>query len=255
MQKASWTECRALVAHGIVAAGITEADSGYWSPESSMAFSSIMLCLAGEGAARVRGELLPFPPGTAYLMPANRAAEYRSSGPWHLAWVCHELFGQPGPLTSLPEPVLVPAEDSRLGTAIQSLVEEVAGVNDPEMAAHHAALVDGYARRIVQPPATPRLSPLWRRVETSLDHPWALDALAREAAMSPELLRLVCHRETGRSPIAHVTHLRLRHAADLLANREAKIATVAEQCGYANPYAFSTAFKRAFGISPRAYRG
>ena len=39
-----------------------------------------------------------------------------------------------------------------------------------------------------------------------------------------------------------------------LTSRRLALAAVARQVGYATPYALSTAFKRAHGVSPREYR-
>jgi len=48
--------------------------------------------------------------------------------------------------------------------------------------------------------------------------------------------------------------VRLALAADLLRSSEATIAAVAKQVGYATPFALSSAFKRAYGVSPNTYR-
>jgi AraC-like DNA-binding protein len=47
---------------------------------------------------------------------------------------------------------------------------------------------------------------------------------------------------------------RMALAADLLNQPDQTVSTVAEKVGYATPYAFSTAFKRLRGISPKAHR-
>ena len=43
-------------------------------------------------------------------------------------------------------------------------------------------------------------------------------------------------------------------AADLLRTSQATIAAVARQVGYSTPFALSSAFKRAYGVSPNTYR-
>ena len=47
---------------------------------------------------------------------------------------------------------------------------------------------------------------------------------------------------------------RMTLAADLLVSQGGTVGGVARSVGYGSPFTFSTAFKRAFGMSPRAYR-
>ena len=58
----------------------------------------------------------------------------------------------------------------------------------------------------------------------------------------------------GEPPIAFLTSWRLALAADLLRSSQATIAAVARQVGYSTPFALSSAFKRAYGVSPNSYR-
>ncbi|MGV0624148.1 helix-turn-helix transcriptional regulator, partial [Mycobacterium kansasii] len=60
--------------------------------------------------------------------------------------------------------------------------------------------------------------------------------------------------QVGEPPIAFLTGWRLALAADLLRSSQATIAAVAREVGYATPFALSTAFKRAYGVSPNTHR-
>ena len=60
--------------------------------------------------------------------------------------------------------------------------------------------------------------------------------------------------QVGEPPIAFLTSWRLALAADLLRSSQATIAAVARQVGYSTPFALSSAFKRAYGVSPNTYR-
>jgi AraC-like DNA-binding protein len=51
-----------------------------------------------------------------------------------------------------------------------------------------------------------------------------------------------------------LTGWRLALAADLLRSNHATIAAVARQVGYSSPFALSSAFKRAYGVSPNTHR-
>jgi AraC-like DNA-binding protein len=60
--------------------------------------------------------------------------------------------------------------------------------------------------------------------------------------------------QVGEPPIAFLTNWRLALAADLLRSSQATIAAVARQVGYSTPFALSSAFKRAYSMSPNTYR-
>lgn len=69
------------------------------------------------------------------------------------------------------------------------------------------------------------------------------------AAFAARFTRLV-----GEPPLAYLTGWRMTIAADLLRDTTATVATVARTVGYADAFAFSTAFKRARGVTPSAWR-
>jgi AraC-like DNA-binding protein len=58
----------------------------------------------------------------------------------------------------------------------------------------------------------------------------------------------------GEPPMAFLTGWRLALAADLLRDPDTTLGAVARQVGYGSPFALSTAYKRAHGVSPRDRR-
>lgn len=84
--------------------------------------------------------------------------------------------------------------------------------------------------------------------------PWTVDSLAAEAGASRAALARRFHDVVGEPPMKFLTGWRLALAADLLCDPDATVGSVAEKIGYSSPYAFSTAFKRVRGISPRQHR-
>ena len=71
--------------------------------------------------------------------------------------------------------------------------------------------------------------------------------MSRETHLGEKQLQRLCRRQLGRTPWQQLIWLSMRRGADLLAEREAKIETIAARVGYRNPFVFSTTFKRVMG--------
>ena len=85
-------------------------------------------------------------------------------------------------------------------------------------------------------------------------HPWTVANLAAAVGSSRAVFARRFTELVGEPPIAFLTGWRLALAADLLRSSTATIAAVAKEVGYATPFALSSAFKRAYGVSPNAHR-
>jgi AraC-like DNA-binding protein len=100
----------------------------------------------------------------------------------------------------------------------------------------------------------PMVAHLLRLIHDRPAYPWALVSLANEVGYSRALVARRFKEVVGQSPIAYLTEWRMSLAADRLAASTNHIDEVARGVGYANPFAFSTAFKRRYGLAPRAFR-
>lgn len=85
-------------------------------------------------------------------------------------------------------------------------------------------------------------------------HAWTLDSLAAKVGLSRAALARRFHEVVGEPPMAFLTQWRLALAADLLAEPETTLESIAEQVGYSSAFALSSAFKRVRGISPSEHR-
>jgi AraC-like DNA-binding protein len=85
-------------------------------------------------------------------------------------------------------------------------------------------------------------------------HPWTVANLAAAVRSSRAAFARRFVEQVGEPPIAFLTGWRLALAADLLRADGATIASVARHVGYGTPFALSSAFKRAYGVSPNAHR-
>ena len=84
-------------------------------------------------------------------------------------------------------------------------------------------------------------------------HRWTLQELAERAGMSRSTFALKFKETVGASPMDYLTRWRMLLAGDRLANSSDPISVIALSLGYESESAFSTAFKRVMGCSPRQY--
>lgn len=81
-----------------------------------------------------------------------------------------------------------------------------------------------------------------------------LDSVSQQAGLSPfHFLRLFA-RVLGVTPHQYLVRCRLRHAARLLADPARSVTDVAFDVGFADLSNFVRTFRRAAGVSPRAFR-
>jgi AraC-like DNA-binding protein len=86
-------------------------------------------------------------------------------------------------------------------------------------------------------------------------HRWTLGELAERAGMSRSIFALKFKRKVGAPPMEYLTRWRMLLAADKLTNSGDPVSTIALSLSYESESAFSTAFKRVMGRSPRRYGG
>lgn len=82
---------------------------------------------------------------------------------------------------------------------------------------------------------------------------WTLQTLAERAGMSRSTFALKFKETVGKSPMEYLTRWRMLVAGDRLQNSSDPVSTIALSLGYDSESAFSTAFKRVMGCSPRQY--
>lgn len=181
----------------------------------------------------------------------------------------YELPGQVSGrlLDALPELVVLPAPQVRPGL-VEALAAELVRAEPGA-----DAVVDRYVDLVLvsavrawfaqpgsEPPRwwTAQSDPLVASVLALMhdrpDAPWTLATFADRVGYSRAGLSRRFSAAVGRSPISYLTAWRLDLAAELLVAGRDPVEVVAHTVGYANPFAFSTAFKRQHGCSPRHYR-
>jgi AraC-like DNA-binding protein len=122
------------------------------------------------------------------------------------------------------------------------------------------ALRDWFASSRSDPPRWYRarsdavVGPALRLLHENPETPWTVADLASAVGVSRAALARRFTDLVGEPPMTYLTSWRLDLGADLLREPDATVVAVARKLGYSSAFAFSTAFKRARGVSPARYR-
>jgi AraC-like DNA-binding protein len=113
-----------------------------------------------------------------------------------------------------------------------------------------APMTAGWLRAL----ADPRIAPALRLMHGDPGRSWHLDELARACAMSRTTFAFHFKSVAGVAPLTYLTQWRMRLAERTLRDEATPVAVVARSLGYTSESAFSNAFKRVTGHSPKSYR-
>lgn len=88
----------------------------------------------------------------------------------------------------------------------------------------------------------------------SLEEPPTLAALARQVGLSETTLKRGFRQVFGTTVFGYLRERRMERAHALLQNGEATVLEAAARVGYSNPSNFAAAFRRQFGVNPKAFQ-
>jgi AraC-like DNA-binding protein len=249
--------CKELAAHRIARLGIDEALPPYRRVRLRPQGSFLMATVAGTGRVLLDGRWQKIKAGTVCMAPPRVLNAFFAEGRerWVFAWVRYEESVSVLPLVGASSPVVLSRGAEDLARVIEGLRAEWEGARDPKLLHHWVEMAHGLCRRFAQPfQVNERMRKLWDAVDAALENDWSLAKLARVVHLSVEHLRRLCHQELGRSPMQHLTYMRMQRARVLLETTEDKLDVVAGSVGYGNAFIFSRVFKRWVGCAPSVYR-
>jgi AraC-like DNA-binding protein len=249
------TTCPELGNYGIIHMGLSVAAYPYAMVRLKPKFAHLLICTDGIGKVLVNGHWEHCRVGDTYLSPVGAVHAFHAipRKRWQFAFVIYDQvrpWHQYLPRTSTRGT----GDGYALSAAIEGLYREVGSTAKSEIRLGWISLLELYWQQIVAVQVKGgRLTQLWEKVDQELAHPWCVEELARKAGLSRAQLRRIARAETGHSPLMHVTRMRMNRAANLLQSSPLKIEAIAEAVGYANPFAFSSAFRRCMGRPPSLY--
>ena len=86
------------------------------------------------------------------------------------------------------------------------------------------------------------------------EHPWTVESLASEVAMSRSRFSNRFSSLVGSGPMAYLSDWRLQKAISMLDRSRMSIQEISNKTGYQSPSAFTRAFTGKFGLSPSEHR-
>jgi AraC family transcriptional regulator len=158
-------------------------------------------------------------------------------------------------------------EDPRLSSLLSAVdAEEAAGAPSGRLfldsIAHALAAILLRSRGFLRPPLRDyrgKLAPITMRrvldfLGAHLSDDVSMDALAREADLSPAYFSQAFRRTTGMSPHQYVLRLRVDRAKRLLHKSELRVLDVAIECGFRTQQHFARVFRSVARVTPTEYR-
>jgi AraC family transcriptional regulator of arabinose operon len=264
--------------HPLVAA-LYPTDIG-WFPKARYHFRSrpggaaqdhVMLCIGGHGHVIVDEKENHLQAGELLIIPRHSSHTYWAAddAPWSIYWM--HFLGRESDyyLERIPEPGHpVPVDNATRNEAIRLFRDCLdtleSGYSLPTLiyaaqSARHilSLLLFRNPSLPVEPRAGQRQQQLGGTLEfmrERISEAVRLEEFANHAGLSVSHFSDLFREQTGQSPMAHFTQLKIRQACRLLDLTQKPVKVVAIETGYTDPYYFSRVFKKIMGISPDHYR-
>jgi AraC-like DNA-binding protein len=169
----------------------------------------------------------------------------------------------------LPRVVLVARNDPK-ATRLHRIVELIAEETDSkapnglilerlvevllvEAMRLQTAPIPGAQRGLIAGLSDPWLAPALRAMHADLAYGWTVERLAREASVSRAVFAEKFSRAVEMPPMQYLIHWRMAAAMEMLRAETLSMSEVARRVGYQSATAFTNAFTRHTGKSPRKF--
>ena len=250
--------CELLQQRHMLHVGIMHAADPFEIIRTDQSGTFMLACFSGKGRVLVDGRWKTVVAGEACLLPpfVANALKCIAGEKWEFAWVRYIESRESVPIVSDVSPVTGSYDPEPLRSAISGLIAESCGERSHAMQHLWVDLIHNYVMRFSLPlQKDDRLWKLWKAVEPDYKYQWTLSELAQLAFVSEEHLRRLCKKQLGRSPMQHLTFLRMQRASKLLATTDEKIQAIANEVGYSSAFHFSNVFTKWVGWRPSEHRG
>ena len=220
-------------------------------PHHSHPYWEIILHLEGDFCSTIGEKTYQLKPGDISVIPPQVAHNGISQNGYRDIFVqamqldffdvviVHDMDGAIHQLMNLLHQVVISGEDN--GQLADSLVESI------------CQYIKRYAKSNSGHPAVQTLKKTI--YEHLSDAEFKITQGIEETGFDKDYLRRCFKKETGKTPLDYLISMRMEQAKMLLIQQTfSGVESVASACGFADPFYFSTCFKRHVGTSPLQYR-
>ena len=231
-------------------------------------YYTIHFVLSGQGYFYMNNRKYTLKAGQCFFIPPVTSSLYKAepSDPWTYIWICFN--GENAPilcehchlteetpvqqlnsvlpyqetiLEMMAHPQLTPSSEAY----IQSGLYRIIAMLEEEFHASYTTMESNENFYITQAVDYIKKSPLQNITVTDV---------ADYLHISRSHLYGLFKKHLGTTPQAFLTSAKIINARELLTITDIPVSSVAFSCGYQNPFAFSRAFKKETGMTPREYR-
>lgn len=206
--------------------------------------------------------------GQYFLISPDVLTFYRadSEDPWDYAWICFNGTKAADILLHCGIQTMEPVRRYPQIQEIKALIEEMMRYHEQTPAGEYyiqSGLYRIFAKLSEASNASYELSESTDNyyitqaanyILSSFDPNITVKDIADHLHISRSYLFALFKKNLNLSPQQFLIMTRITSARELLADTDLSIAVVANSCGYQNAFAFSRAFKKETGLSPREYR-
>ena len=214
----------------------------------------ISFCLDCEGVLRVDGKSYPFSTGNIIIVPPGTFHSSISE----VALDCIYVRGDFSLLFDTNEPVILRDNTNGDGRKLAMLIYDNRFSNREYL----LSLCDAYIHFIItnmkfEDTIGQAVNEIVQKITQNCFDPYIdIASFLKESGYAEDYIRSHFKKITGKTPIAFLTDIRIRHACFLAQTygTTLTLSEIAERCGYTDYVYFSKKFKTVTGISPATYR-
>ncbi len=230
----------------------------------------------GCGTFTLDGRTWPLGAGDGFVLPPDVLASWQADAvdPWTYSWVgFHGLRAAPVLEKAgfcAETPIFRHDRDEQLSVMLGDLVAAARQESSGMMTSPGDLILTGllylFLSRLtalcrVSVPVRGIASDRDRHVKKAMEYmamhypdAFGISDMAHALGLDRSYLSTLIHKQTGKSPQAHLIALRMERAAYLMRNPQLSVADIARSVGYDDPAQFSKTCRKEYGMSPTQYR-